>query len=194
MERGQHRTAWLASLCLIVACSDSRVSPSVLFQAEPGDLFVVRNVANMVPPQGTETDISTLAAVEYGVLGLEVEHVIVLGHSRCGGIHALLEGPEKTAARFPHVTEWVSPFVPVRQAALEESESGGGEPARCLERAALVQSLENLRAYPWIAERVAAGKLTLHGWYFRLGGGVLEAYDPASGRFESLVGEPETAS
>ena len=180
---------------VVVACSDSRVSPNVLFNTQPGELFVVRNVANLVPPPGAKVGTATLAGIEYGILGLEVERIIVLGHSRCGGIRALIEGPENTGEVFPHVTEWVSTFDPVRRATYGEPRRKYREKeARSLERAALIQSYENLLAYPWVAEKVAAGDLELHAWYFRLAAGILETYDPASGRFNTLVGELETAS
>lgn len=180
---------------VVVACSDSRVSPNVLFRTKPGELFVVRNVGNLIPPPDAKVGTATLAGIEYGVLGLEVERVIVLGHSRCGGIKALIDGPEKTGGLFPHVTEWVSTFEPVRKAALDGCGADDDEAAaRSLERAALIRSLENLQSYPWVAERVAAGKLELHAWYFRLAVGNLEAYDPASGQFRTLVEELETAT
>ncbi len=180
---------------VVVACADSRVSPNTLFQTQPGELFVVRNVANLIPPPGAEHGTGTLAAIEFGVRGLEVERVIVLGHSRCGGIKALMQGPEATAQTFPYVTRWMSTFEPIRRATVQDKTFASDEErGRCMERAALIQSFENLQTYPWVAERVAAGKLELHAWYFRLAAGRLEEYDPASGDFRTLVGELETAS
>ena len=180
---------------VVVACADSRVSPNTLFQTQPGELFVVRNVANLIPPPGAEHGTGTVAAIEFGVRGLEVERVIVLGHSRCGGIKALMQGADETAQTFPYVTRWMSTFEPIRQATVEgKTFSSDEERGRCMERAALIQSFENLQSYPWVAEKVADGTLELHAWYFRLAAGTLETYDPSSGRFNTLVGELETAS
>ncbi|MBT3359408.1 MAG: carbonic anhydrase [Rhodospirillales bacterium] len=183
VENGQHPKV------AIVACADSRVSPSVLLQASPGSLFVIRNVANMVPPPIATAGNATIAGLEYAVLGLGVEHIVVLGHSHCGGIHALIEGPSKTADTFPHVTEWVSAFEPARRQALAElGEAGETDTARCMEKAAIAASLENLRGYPWVSSRLDAGTLRLHGWYFELAAGKLSELDQSDGAFATLVG------
>lgn len=182
VENGQHPKV------AIVACADSRVSPSVLLQASPGSLFVIRNVANMVPPPSAIAGNATIAGLEYAVLGLGVEHIVVLGHSHCGGIHALIEGPSKTAETFPHVTEWVSAFEPARRRALENlGDVGETETARCMEKAAIAASLENLRGYPWVSSRLDAGTLRLHGWYFELAVGKLSQFDEGNGEFATLV-------
>lgn len=183
VENGQHPKV------AIVACADSRVSPSVLLQAAPGSLFVIRNVANLVPPPTAAAGNATIAGLEYAVLGLGVEHIVVLGHSHCGGIHALIEGPSKTAGTFPHVTEWVSAFEPARRQALGElGDAGETETARCMEKAAIAASLENLREYPWVSSRTNAGSLHLHGWYFELAAGKLSQLEPSGGDFATLVG------
>lgn len=182
VENGQHPKV------AIVACADSRVSPSVLLQAAPGSLFVIRNVANMVPPPSAAAGNATIAGLEYAVLGLGVDHIVVLGHSHCGGIHALIEGPSKTADTFPHVTEWVAAFEPARVRALDDlGEAGETETARCMEKAAIAASLENLRGYPWVNSRLDAGTLRLHGWYFELAAGKLSGLDQTDGAFAALI-------
>ncbi|MBL6945629.1 MAG: carbonic anhydrase [Rhodospirillales bacterium] len=183
VENGQHPNV------AIVACADSRVSPSVLLQSPPGSLFVIRNVANLVPPPTAASGNATIAGLEYAVLGLDVEHIVVLGHSHCGGIHALIEGPSKTSDTFPHVTEWVSAFEPVRRQALENMGKGGeADTARCVEKAAIAASLDNLSQYPWVRTRLDAGTLHLHGWYFELAAGNLSEFDDLKGGFDTLVG------
>ena len=184
VEKGQSPRA------AVVACADSRVSPNTLMQAKPGDLFVIRNVANLVQPPESANGNSTISGLEYAVLHLEVEHVIIIGHSHCGGIQALIDGPSAVEEQFPHVASWVSPFEPIRGEVLQCCAGASKqETARIMEKAAVRTSLAHLAAYPWIRERVAAGKLSLHGWYFDLEAGTLSEYDPEKGEFSILVGK-----
>ena len=168
---------------LIVACADSRVDPALLTGAEPGEVFVVRNVANLVPPYHAAGDLASVpAALEFAVLSLKVEHIIVLGHAQCGGIHALMQGHE-SGTEF--IGKWVS--IAERARARVRSELPSKSPAlqdRACEQAGILVSLENLMSYPWIAERVQAGTVHLHGWYFDLAAGALLHYDPAKNAFE----------
>jgi len=182
VTKGQHPFA------AIVACADSRVSPNMLFGTRPGELFVVRNVANLFPPAGLGIGKATVAGIEFAVVGLGVRQIIVLGHSHCGGIRALIEGREHTAGHLPYVTEWVSIFEPVRrQAEACPGHATGPDAARFLEKAAIRASLANLRTYDWIGERLAAGTLRLHGWYFDLAAGSLSALDGRAGTFMTLA-------
>jgi carbonic anhydrase len=177
---------------LIVACADSRVDPALLTGAEPGDVFVVRNVANLVPPYEPGSSYASVpAALEFGVLSLEVEHIIVLGHAQCGGIHALLNGDGP-------VGEFIGKWVGIAQRARERvlTELPTKSPvlqARACEQAAILVSLENLMTYPWIAERVATGAMHLHGWYFDMAEGSLLHYDPAHNAFDTIAFEPSDA-
>lgn len=168
---------------LIVACADSRVDPALLTGAEPGEVFVVRNVANLVPPYHAAGDLASVpAALEFAVLSLKVEHIIVLGHAQCGGIHALMQGHE-SGTEF--IGKWVS--IAERARARVRAELPSKSPAlqdRACEQAGILVSLENLMSYPWIAERVQAGTVHLHGWYFDLAAGALLHYDPARNAFE----------
>lgn len=155
---------------LVVACCDSRVDPAIIFEADPGDLFVVRNVANLIPPY--ERDHGThgvSAALEFGVCVLGVRAVIVLGHARCGGIRALLDG-----AGGEFLPQWMAVAAPARDRVLAAGEALDADAReRACELAAMRISLDHLREFPWIASRTAAGSLELHGWYFDLERGEL---------------------
>ena len=172
---------------LVIACSDSRVDPAILTGCEPGDMFVVRNVANLVPPYETGSGYHGVsAALEYAVKVLKVEHVIVLGHSCCGGIQALMDPDRK------RLGEFIAPWVSIAEGAFHEVSRNLPDKtqemrARACEQAAILVSLENLLSFPWLNERVAEGKIYLHGWYFDLLKGELLSYLPETGAFETLV-------
>jgi carbonic anhydrase len=171
-EQGQ------APRALVIACSDSRVDPTMIFDAGPGQLFIVRNVANLVPPFAPDSEAhATSAALEFAVRGLEVAEVIVLGHAMCGGIHALLEGPPEPTGEF--LGPWMRIAEPARRKAFmcEPAE----RQAAC-EREAVKLSLDNLTTFPWIAQRVAAGRLRLNGAIFDIRSGVLSVLQ-ADGEF-----------
>jgi len=177
---------------LVIACSDSRVDPALLLGVEPGDIFVVRNVANLVPPYETAPGRHGVsAALEYAVKVLEVEHVIVLGHSCCGGIQALM-APDRDA-----LGEFIAPWVTIAESALREVSdklTHKDEPLRqrACEQASVLVSLENLLTFPWLWERVMKGSVYLHGWYFDMQKGELLSYLPETGTFEPLVARCET--
>lgn len=178
---------------LVIACSDSRVDPAILTGCEPGDMFVVRNVANLVPPyENAPGRHGVSAAVEYAVKALRVEHIIVLGHSGCGGIEALM------APDHEKLGEFIAPWVDIAEPALRQvtEELPGKDPRvrQCAcEQAAVLVSLENLLSFPWIRERVMAGNIFLHGWYFDMQRGELLSYLPETGAFELLVPRCETS-
>lgn len=177
---------------MVIACCDSRVDPAILTDAEPGEMFVVRNVANLVPPYDLGGNFASVpAALEFAVQSLEVEHVIVLGHARCGGIHALMSGAEPGGE---FIGKWVSIAQRARERVLAElPDKPPALQERACEQAAILVSLENLMTYPWIARRVEAGSLHLHGWYFDIGQGELLGYSPLGTAFEPLVPLPEGA-
>ncbi len=152
---------------LIITCSDSRISPLKMTQANPGELFVIRNVANLVPPYQPNPDSlhGVSAALEFAVCHLEVENIIVMGHSGCGGIQALREGisaPEGQDFSF------IAPWMQIAEGAKCSSQEA-------CEKRAIKLSLNNLETFPWIAERVKSGKTQLHGWYFEFDGGKLSS-------------------
>lgn len=181
LREGQNPSA------MVIACSDSRVDPAILLDCEPGDLFMVRNVANLVPPYEKGTGLHGVStALEFGVCVLGVQHLIVLGHSRCGGIHALMNGiPAGASAEF--IINWVNIAARAKERVLAELPGATPQEQCCAcEEASILVSLENLLTFPWIRERVNQGALMLHGWYFDIETGELVAYDPTSGRFEPL--------
>ena len=172
---------------LVVACSDSRTDPAILTRARPGDLFIVRNVAALVPAYlAGDTAKGTSSAIEFGVRGLEVEDIVVLGHAQCGGIGLLAEGGSGAPGRFEFVGDWVERAAAARDA-VERSAVEGPAKARALELATVATSLGHLLTFPWVRERVEAGRLALHGWYFDLQAGRLLVFDPA--RQEFVVGD-----
>ncbi len=173
---------------LLIGCSDSRVDPALLTNCAPGDLFIVRNVANLVPPyeqHGGYHGVSS--ALEYAVCFLEVTDIIVMGHSQCGGIGGLIQMAEGgTVGEF--VGTWVNIAAPARDKVLKElADKPPEEQARACEKEAILVSLKNLQSFPWVKDRIAQGKLQLHGWYYNLQSGQLMYYNQLSGEFEVLV-------
>lgn len=175
---------------MVVACSDSRVDPTRVFDTEPGQMFVMRNVANLVPPyepDGGQHGAS--AAIEFAVTQLKVEHVVVFGHARCGGIHASLSGVFDDAAvgHGAFISHWMEMIAPardrIRQAATLSPDI---EAQSALELEAIRLSIANLRSFPFVAAAEAAGELTLHGALFDIADGVLRVLDPATDRFEPV--------
>lgn len=182
--RDLHESGQTPSI-MIIGCADSRVSPEVIFDAGPGEIFVVRNVANLVPPYRPDGDLhGTSAALEFAVLGLEVRHIVVMGHGRCGGIKAALEaGAPLTSGDF--IGHWMAMVEPAAAETRADPAIPPEARQRALEHAAIRHSLANLAGFPWIEQRMAAGALALHGAWFDIGEGMLHVLDPASGRFEA---------
>ena len=182
LKRGQRPST------LVIACSDSRVDPAILTNCEPGDLFVVRNVANLVPPYEKGAGLHGVStALEFGVRSLEVEHIIVLGHRQCGGIGALMkDGTPESKGEF--IGNWVNIARRAKERVLADLPDASAEERVCAcEEQSILVSLENLLTFPWLKERVDQGKLNLHGWLFDLEHGKLVAYDASTGKFESLT-------
>jgi carbonic anhydrase len=177
---------------LIIGCSDARVDPGILTQTRPGDIFTVRNIAAMVPPAVNppdQTQHGTSAAIEYAVRGLEVEHVVVLGHALCGGIAALVDGVNSVYATYDYVSTWTVVARNVRDVAVHDLAGRPREEiVRAVEQAAVVNSVANLMTFPWIAERVAAGTLVLHAWWFNLTEGQLYAFNQEAATFDPVKG------
>ena len=161
---------------MVVACCDSRVDPALILQCDPGDLFVVRNVANIIPPYEKDAmHHGTSAALEFGIRFLEVEHLILLGHSQCGGIQALLNSDHIEKNDF--ISSWVS--------LIKDHGPHPHNPDECA-KAALDQSYQNCLSFPWIAEKVNQGKLTLHLWFFDIKLGQIFTYCERDGKFAPL--------
>lgn len=171
---------------LIIACSDSRVDPTIVTDANAGDIFVVRNVANLVPPYQPDWESyhGTSAALEFAVTRLEVEHIVVMGHSGCAGIGALVDNPPKKDKFNSFILGWMNIAAEAR-ARMEEKCADKDDACRhtVCEKEGILVSLNNLESFPWIAERVAQKKLKLHGWYFSVSDGFLWVYDKESGEY-----------
>jgi carbonic anhydrase len=172
-----------APAVLLISCSDSRVDPTLLSGAGPGELFVVRNVANLVPPYSADDSRNSIgAASEYAVNHLHVDHVVVLGHAHCGGIKAMLEIADGKEPAGEMIGTWVATALDAAKHYVHEDGSDRAVPVARLkqvpflvERAAIRESLKNLATYPWVAKKLAAGTLKLHGWWFDLDTGDLWA-------------------
>jgi len=173
---------------LFITCSDSRVLAELITQSQPGDLFVLKNVGNIVPPADLHGDInSTAAAIEFAVDTLKVSDVVICGHSQCGAIAALLaETPVSDTT--PHLRDWLSLAAPVRETLRQNY--GHLRDSRARESAAAEENvlfgLENLRGYPCVRQRLANGDLRLHGWFFKIATAELFAYDPETHQFSPL--------
>jgi|SRR5688572_19269037 carbonic anhydrase len=165
---------------LVVACSDSRVDPQTVFGAGPGELFVVRNVAALVPPYRPDAGYhGTSAALEYGVRVLGVTCIVVLGHAQCGGVRAMVEGAPAGVTDF--VNAWMHIAEPVMRARVEVSKTEGLDH---YEHEVVRLSLANLLTFPWIEQAIAAGRLQLHGCRFDIRSGTLAVLE--GGRFASV--------
>jgi carbonic anhydrase len=159
---------------MVVACSDSRVDPTMIFDAEPGELFILRNVANLIPPYEPDKFFhATSAALEFAVRVLEVKDLIVMGHAMCGGIKVLLSGAPEPAGDF--LVPWMRIAEPAKVRALARNPD---DMATACEQEAIKLSLEHLMTFPWIAERVQAGRLRLIGTSFDIRSGVLTMLGP----------------
>jgi carbonic anhydrase len=177
----------------VIGCCDSRVSPEVIFDAGPGELFVMRNIANLVPvyqPDANAHGVS--AALEYAVQVLRVKHIVVLGHAQCGGIRAFIDNAAPlTPGDF--IGKWMSMFIkPGEKVEQRERETMQDFTTR-IEKAAVFRSLENLLTFPFVKTRVERGELQLHGAYFGVAEGSLFVLDQAAKEFHS-VREAQTSS
>jgi carbonic anhydrase len=166
---------------MVIGCCDSRVSPEVIFDAKPGELFVVRNVANLVPPYAPDGSYHGVsAALEFGVGALRVKHIVVLGHARCGGVRAFAEGSAPLSPG-DFIGKWMSLIAP----AAEKLGAHGDAPDYLtrLEQASIVNTLDNLMTFPRLRKLIERGRVTLHGAYFGVATGELSVLDRDSGRF-----------
>jgi len=172
---------------LVIACCDSRVHPAQVLNTSPGDIFVARNVANLVPPfEDDGKPHGTSAAIEYGVKHLKVEHIIVFGHGQCGGIKSLMAGGMGSKDD-SFINPWMSTAVPSRDKIIENhAEKSFEEQCQICEQAVIEVSVNNLLSFPWIKTRVDTGKLNVHGWYFEIEKGILFELKQEDGSFSSI--------
>ena len=186
-ERGQSPEV------MVIGCCDSRVSPEVIFDAKPGELFVVRNIANLVPvyaPDGGTHGVS--AALEYAVQVLSVKHIVVLGHAQCGGIRAFID---KIAPLSPgdFIGKWMSMFVKPGEIVEQRPHESMQDFTTRIEKAGVLRSLENLMSFPCVQMLVERGKLQLHGAYFGVAEGSLFVLDKAAKEFKSVRDDQQIA-
>lgn len=162
---------------MVVACCDSRVDPALILQCDPGDLFVVRNVANIVPPfERDEAHHGTSAALEFGICHLGIANLVLLGHSQCGGIQTLIRGD--AAPQDDFITDWVS--------IVKSDRCAGGGDVDAYAKRALQKSYDNCLTFPWIRDRVAAGQLVIHLWFFDIKTGQIFQYSQQDRTYGAL--------
>jgi carbonic anhydrase len=174
----------------IIACSDSRVDPSIVMDSKLGELFVIRNVANLVPPfqPDDHTYHGTSAALEFAVKILQVKHVIVFGHSKCAGIRALMEDNQPKSGAQSFIRSWMNIASDVRQEVIAHHHDASLEhQSGVCERKAVEKSLANLATFPFVQERIEEKNLFLHGWHFDLDEGHMRCFDPVVGDWKALV-------
>ena len=170
---------------LVIACCDSRAAPETIFDAAPGELFVIRNVANLVPPYAPDGDYhATSAALEFAVQALKVKHIVVLGHGRCGGVKAALAPDAAPLSPGDFIGKWMSMVEEPAKMVMANELMTAGERQTALERISIRFSLQNLRSFPYVAGGEADGTLTLHGAWFDISTGELWAMDPETGDFQ----------
>jgi carbonic anhydrase len=168
---------------LIIACSDSRADPATIFSASPGELFVVRNVAGIVPPfESDDGHRGTSAALAFAVMALDIRNVVVMGHAQCGGVAAALDG--KLAAGVPFLSAWIDLLQPAKEHSAHIKDIGMRHVA--MERDCIRLSLKNLMTFPFVAERVKSGRVVLHGARFGIADGKLEILDQTRDEFVSV--------
>lgn len=183
---------------MVIGCCDSRVSPEVIFDAGPGELFVVRNVANLVPPYAPDDDYhGTSAALEFAVMALRVQHVVVLGHAQCGGVRVFAES-ETQAGAAPlspgdFIGKWIKLLGPAHEA-LGPPQGSLADYVEALALESIKRSLANLRTFPCVRTLEERGALALHGAYFGVMDGRLRAYDPEIEGFRPIAGEAHEAA
>jgi len=174
---------------MVIGCADSRVSPEVIFNARPGELFVVRNVANLVPPyapDGRAHGVS--AALEFGVAALHVAHIVVLGHAQCGGVRAYAEDAEPLSPG-DFIGQWMSLMAPAAEKVGPRGDLPMADYVTRLEHANITNSLENLLTFPRLRKLVEMGRIAIHGAYFGVATGRLSMRDPATGAFKPIAAE-----
>jgi carbonic anhydrase len=170
---------------LFLTCADSRVDPMLITQSQPGQLFICRNIGNVVPPHGT-SDGSVATVMEYAIRVLRIPHIIICGHSNCGAMTSLLNTPYDPA--LPRVTAWLNYAETPRRLALKmQDDDSGKDFLRTVTEQNVIAQMLHLRTYPEVAVGLAEGSLQLHGWYYDIGTGEVDAYDETRQVFSPLA-------
>lgn len=177
---------------LFITCSDSRINPALLTQTEPGDIFILRNAGNIVPPFGAAPASGEAATIEFAVAALGVKDIIVCGHSHCGAMKALVDPSQ--AQDLPSMKRWLEHAQITREIVREKYQDRGAEDlvGVCIQENVLAQ-LENLRTHPQVAAKLASGSLRLHAWVYNIETGEVFNYDPEEGQFVPLTGSIVTS-
>jgi len=171
---------------MVIGCSDSRVSPEVIFDAKPGELFVLRNVANIVPPYAPDGQAHGVsAALEFGVAALKVKHIVVLGHAQCGGVRAFAEDAEPLSPG-DFIGHWMRLMAPAADKVGPRGPRSAAEYLSRLEQANVVNSLDNLMTFPRLRKQIERGQVILHGAFFGVATGDLSVLDQESGEFKPI--------
>jgi carbonic anhydrase len=174
---------------LFITCADSRIVPDLIMQTRPGDLFVCRTIGNQVPAHGKSAEAGVASAIEYALEALDVRDIIVCGHSDCGAMKAVLH-PWKLAA-LPASKAWLQHAEPARAAAIENFPHASDDVLlRVLTEQNIITQLRNLATHPSVADRLAGGRVTLHGWFYQIHSGEIAVYDRSTGVFRSLDPQP----
>jgi carbonic anhydrase len=176
---------------MVICCCDSRVSPEVIFDSHPGELFVVRNIANLVPLYSPSELRGVSAALEFAVQNLNVKYIIVMGHSHCGGVRAFVEHRDRPDPG-DFIDNWMSLIKPAAHSLGDGKNMSRSDYLTRLEHTSIVNTLGNLMSFPWVNSRVMGQQLKLLGAYFDVGSGALEVYDPAASAFIPITGERAT--
>jgi carbonic anhydrase len=172
---------------LFITCADARVDPNLVTQSRPGELFIIRNVGNIVPPHNAIRDKNSVAAaLEFAVLGLKVADIIVCGHSNCGAMD-MLHRDEGAFLDMPHLREWVRLAEPVRRIVERHYRKAAPElKGRITEKENVLAQLRNIETYPFVEKALEQGTLRLHGWHYDIGAGRITAYNPEEDVFENV--------
>lgn len=168
-----------------ITCSDSRIDPNLITQSKPGELFIVRNVGNIIPPYDAIKDKNSVAAaIEFAVLNLKVKDIIVCGHSNCGAMQAIFKD-KKEFDNMPHLRDWLKLALPVKKMIERHYPDAQGESRqRIVEKENILAQLKNIQTYPFVLQALEDGSLSLHGWYYDIGTGNICAYNPNTDSFE----------
>ena len=172
---------------MFITCADSRIVPELITQSSPGDLFVTRNVGNVVPPYG-QMNGGVSSAIEYAVMALDVQHIIVCGHSDCGAMKAVLD--PAGLQRMPTVKAWLRHCEVARSLVEQNCSCTAGEALGVLTEENVVAQLDHLRTHPSVAARLASGQLFIHGWIYNIGTSEIRAYDAEKGEFRMIGDGP----
>jgi carbonic anhydrase len=172
---------------LFITCADARVDPNLVTQSKPGDLFIVRNVGNIIPPYDAIRDKNSVAAaIEFAVLELRVADIIICGHSNCGAIQTLFQ-EESDLKDMPHLRDWIRIASPVKEIMDKHYANVSLDfRNRIAEKENILDQLRNMQTYPFVVKALEDGKLFLHGWYYDIGTGNISSYNPVTDTFEMI--------